>query len=288
MAPMLPPPIPPTVLVGISSTLSLLSCACLLVCFFLFEESRRCGRRILFCLHLTDFVGAAAWLLSVHPSITNPPLHSSTPIPCFVQGYAVQFCALSSYLWTTCFAFHLYQILWKQNKTPEMYEWRYVLLAWGLPSWILLAFLIQQACGFSLIGFGGLPWCWIRSWSDGAWSADGFTLQMLFFYVPVLVAALINLSIFVFIASKLGSTNAVMSTNLEDKVRWRMMAYIGIFLLTSIWGALGRTFQVISPGHELSPVFLTLTAFFSPLQGFLNCLTYGLNKMVRPSPDLVA
>ncbi|KAH9089527.1 hypothetical protein AeMF1_011702 [Aphanomyces euteiches] len=270
-----------TPLIAFSSSVSLCACAIMLVCFVVFEESRRCGRRILFCLHLTDLVGALAWMLTLAPCIAQPPLHSSTPLLCYIQGYLLQFTTLSSYLWTTCFAFHLYQILLKQNKTPEMYEVRYLCFAWGIPLLILAAFATQQACGFTLIGFGGLPWCWIRSWSEGHWSSDGFMLQMVFFYGPLLIAVVFNLVLFVLVAAKLGSSTTVMSTDLEDKVRHRMMAYIGIFLITSVWGALGRTFQVISPGHELSPVFLTLSAFFSPLQGFLNCIIYGLNRMLR-------
>ncbi|ETV77568.1 hypothetical protein, variant 2 [Aphanomyces astaci] len=238
------PLLTPEILIAVSGSLSVCACLGMVVCFFFFEESRRCGRRLLFCLHLTDLVGSLAWLLTLLPCIAAPSLHSATPLLCFLQGYALLFCSLSSYVWTSCFAFHLYQIMWKQNKTPEMYEVRYLLLAWGLPSLIVMAFGVQHACGFVLVGFGGLPWCWIRSWSRGQWSADGFILQMVFFYTPLACAALFNLTMFVFLASKLGSASAVMSTTMEDKVRRRMMAYIGVFLLTSVWGALGRTFQV--------------------------------------------
>ncbi|ETV99318.1 hypothetical protein, variant 2 [Aphanomyces invadans] len=238
------------ILVAVSASLSVCACVAMVVCFFVFEESRRCGRRLLFCLHVTDLIGSLAWLLTLLPCIAAPPLHSTIPLLCFVQGYMLLFCSLSSYLWTSCFAFHLYQIMWKQNKTPEMYELRYLLVAWGVPSMVLVSFGVQHACGFVLLGFGGLPWCWIRSWSGREWSVDGFMLQMAFFYGPVACAALFNTSMFVFLASKLGSASAVMSTAMENKVRRRMMGYISIFLLTSVWGALGRTFQVC---HERFP-----------------------------------
>ncbi|EQC36636.1 hypothetical protein SDRG_06075 [Saprolegnia diclina VS20] len=271
----------PLMLLAVSSSVSVVACVSMMVCFVLFEESRRCGRRILFYLHATDLLGAVLWLLTLLPDIASPPTPIlSTPWTCYVQGYGLQFCVLSSYLWTTCFAFHLYQILVKANKTPEMYEWRYVLLAWGAPLLIVLMFMSQQLCGFELIGFGGLPWCWVRSWSDDQWVLDGYVLQMLFFYGPITMALAVNTALFLTVATKLGRST-VMSTGMEEKIRWRMMAYIGIFVLTCAWGGLGRTFQVISPEHEISPVFLALTAFFAPLQGALNCVTYGLNKLLR-------
>jgi hypothetical protein len=44
------------------------------------------------------------------------------------------FFSLASYLWTACFAFHLYRILGRRCKYPELYEHRYHLLAWGIPA----------------------------------------------------------------------------------------------------------------------------------------------------------
>jgi hypothetical protein len=50
-------------LIGISSGLSLLGALVMTAHFLAFQESRRCGRRLLFCLHLADAGAACAWLL---------------------------------------------------------------------------------------------------------------------------------------------------------------------------------------------------------------------------------
>jgi hypothetical protein len=50
-------------LIGISSGLSLLGALVMIAHFLAFQESRRCGRRLLFCLHLADAGAACAWLL---------------------------------------------------------------------------------------------------------------------------------------------------------------------------------------------------------------------------------
>jgi hypothetical protein len=43
------------------------------------------------------------------------------------------FFPLVSCFWTACFAFHLFQLLARRCKAPELYESRYHLVAWGIP-----------------------------------------------------------------------------------------------------------------------------------------------------------
>jgi hypothetical protein len=76
----------PESLIAVSSSLSIIACIILLGCFLKFEESRRCGRRILFFLNMTDLLGAITWLLTLLPSISHPndePV--SIPFVCFLQ-----------------------------------------------------------------------------------------------------------------------------------------------------------------------------------------------------------
>lgn len=51
-----------------------------------------------------------------------------------MQGYLLVFFSLSSALWTACFAFHLHKLFAQQCKTPELYETRYHVVAWGIPT----------------------------------------------------------------------------------------------------------------------------------------------------------
>ena len=79
----------PLVLLAISGSVSVVACVSMMVCFVLFEESRRCGRRILFYLHATDLLGAVLWLLTLLPEIASPPTPiTSTPWTCYVQVHA--------------------------------------------------------------------------------------------------------------------------------------------------------------------------------------------------------
>ncbi|POM75868.1 Hypothetical protein PHPALM_6967 [Phytophthora palmivora] len=50
-------------LVGTSSGMSLLGALAMIAHYLVFQESRRCGRRLLFCLHVADAGAACSWLL---------------------------------------------------------------------------------------------------------------------------------------------------------------------------------------------------------------------------------
>jgi hypothetical protein len=56
---------------------------------------------------------------------------------------------------------------------------------------------LQALAGTDLVGESGRPWCWIRSWSDNQWSVQGFYIQLVIFYVPVVLSFLHNLVTYV-------------------------------------------------------------------------------------------
>lgn len=187
------------VVIGTASGISLVAALGMILCFLAFQESRRCGRRLLLCLHVADAGAACAWLLVVWlPSSTadeedEERLLGVTPPLCYAQGYLLLFFMLASYLWTACFAFHLYQILGRRAKAPEVYETRYHLVAWGVPLLAVVHVSLQQLLGYNLVGESGLPWCWLRTWSDFEWAPGGVYIQLGVFYGPVLLIFLHNL-----------------------------------------------------------------------------------------------
>lgn len=70
----------------------------------------------------------------------------------------LEFSSLSSYLWTACFAFHLYQLICRESADPAKFEPWYHLLCWGVP----LAFdgyiFARQMLGYSAMGDADRPW----------------------------------------------------------------------------------------------------------------------------------
>jgi hypothetical protein len=260
--------------IALSSILSILGTCFIISSFVLFRDSRKCGRRLLFMLSLSDLGLAVTWLFG---AVVN--LHTGTiSEACIAQGYAMEFFRLSSFMWTGCFAVHLYQIIWKNVKDPEVFELRYHLVSWGIPSLVCCYFLFKNETGHQMMGQSDRPWCWIRDFHDDEWNAFGSHLQYAVFYGPLLVIFAFNLFIYSFLGRKVGE---LMQTRMKVRIQKRLLLYLLVFQLTSIWGLANRIYQAWSPKHNYSYVLLCLDSAFGPLQGFLNALVYGLNQKLR-------
>ena len=93
--------------VRIGGTLSVLGSIFFIVSYCLFRRSRTFSRRLLLYLTIADLMASVGWLLSGFEKI----LHAKHPgALCVIQGYLLQFFYLASFLWTSCFAWHLFQI----------------------------------------------------------------------------------------------------------------------------------------------------------------------------------
>ncbi|EGZ28602.1 hypothetical protein PHYSODRAFT_475580 [Phytophthora sojae] len=275
-------------LVGVSSGLSLLGALVMIAHFLAYQESRRCGRRLLFCLHLADAGAACAWLLMfVLPAVDEDvdPVDVHTARTCTVQ---VRFDSLASCFWTACFAFYLFQLLAGRSKAPELCEDRYHLVAWGIPAATVAHLYAQTLAGTGLVGESGRPWCWIRSWSDDQWSVEGFYVQLVIFYVPVVLIFLHNLVTYVML---LYSMTDSLSTSMETRVHYRLLLYSWAFFLPNVWIVFAFAYQAVAPNHALNAPLLYLVSFFTPLQGLMNAIVYGVNRtqaMDTESGELVA
>ncbi|DBA00708.1 TPA: hypothetical protein N0F65_001179 [Lagenidium giganteum] len=304
-------------LIGVSSSCSIAGSLTMILCFVFFQESRRCGRRIMFCLHVADLGAACAWLLTLWlPEIDVGAMKGSAAegarkaatlaegsTLCVTQvrdlhakivrimcaqilihcedvnlGYLLMFFMLASYLWTGCFAFHLYQMLGRRFQAPELFEHRYHIVAWGLPAMFVVHFGVHQALGFHLMGPSGRPWCWMRLYSEYSWSKAGFWLQMIFFYAPVLFIFVHNIITYVWLLYKLGD---LLSTKLEGRIWRRMLGYGVVFFVSIVWAMFALIYEAISPEHTLHRNMLYCMAWFAPFQGAMNAVAYGLNHKVK-------
>lgn len=73
-------------LVGVAASCSLCGSVLMLICFAAFQESRRCGRRVLLCLHLADLGAACAWLLVFAlPNASTTGTTEVTSSACYAQ-----------------------------------------------------------------------------------------------------------------------------------------------------------------------------------------------------------
>ena len=128
------------VLMMIGSGLSIIGSFFIILSYFLFKDSRKFSRKILLYLSFADMVASSAWVLQyVVPESAGgtgggvPANNTRTRTLCETQGYMLEFFYLASYIWTGCFAWHLYQLIDARNRTPRKLEGWYHALSWGIP-----------------------------------------------------------------------------------------------------------------------------------------------------------
>jgi hypothetical protein len=205
-------------------------------------------------------------------TVTN--ITSIMPIMCEVQAYSLQFFYLASFFWTACFAFHLYQLIWKKNRKPQQWEPLYHVIAWGIPAAIDIYFFVRQYYfNTPLMGPSRRPWCWIA----GQNASDLSKEQLLFYFIPLSGIFLFNICVYLFLAVKVRQVLASM----ELKIRKRLLLYLLVFVLCSVWGFVSRLYNYYHRTTQPNWILVTLDAAFGPLQGFLNSLVYGLNQKLR-------
>ena len=260
-------------LVRVGGTLSVIGSVFIIVSYCLFRKSRKFSRRLLMYLTIADLFASVGWLLSGFEKILNA---KHPGVLCVVQGYLLQFFYLASFLWTACFAWHLFQLIWLKNRRAYQLEWKYHLLSWGIPGAVCLYFAIRQVY-FHEPGMGGTkdrPWCWITSNNPN----DKFEWeQFVFFYFPLIAILLFNLFIYVLLLKRLRNN----LSGMELKIRQRLLLYVGVFIFLSGWGLANRVYQFVSKTASPNYFLLCMDAICGPLQGFCNAIVYGINQKLR-------
>lgn len=197
-----------------------------------------------------------------------------------MQALTLQYFYLASYLWTACFAFHLYQIIVKRNEYPEAFLRVYRGIGWGLPGLVLVYLVLRQLTGHLGVGGADRRWCWIAVHSTHedsgedplVWRREGAIQQLLLFYIPVLCVFIFNVSVYHSILKFLHMDP--MTSRFRDKVK----LYLGIFFVCSIWGLFNRLVQFFRADHTPSAFLGMMESICDPLQPLLNAVVYGTNK----------
>jgi hypothetical protein len=204
---------------------------------------------------------------------------------CYLQAFTLQYFYLASYLWTGCFAFHLFQIIVCRNEYPEKFLWVYRAVAWGVPGLELAFLVLRQLTGHLGVGAADRRWCWIAvhepvsrlyvssvDADPGEWQVYGARQQMLLFYAPIAAVFVFNAVVYRRILKFLAADP--MAARFRNKV----VLYMGIFFLCSVWGAANRVVQFSRESHAPNAFLTLMECVCDPLQPLLNALAYGINK----------
>jgi len=194
---------------------------------------------------------------------------------CGIQGWGVQMFTFASILWTFCIAFNFYMAFIRNYRNAvNRFEKYYHLLCWGAP------FLIS--CSLVNTYENSTLWCWIGPTFEA--------LRFTFFYVPLMMIMVFN---FVMYALVLREIRQVMS-NVKGviaesdrqrdekylkvkKLAMKFVLYTMAFFFTWIWGITNRIQNTVDPTYPIYELYV-LHTFFTPFQGFLNAVCYGLTE----------
>eukprot|EP01118_Nematostelium_gracile_P001833 TRINITY_DN1189_c0_g1_i1.p1 TRINITY_DN1189_c0_g1~~TRINITY_DN1189_c0_g1_i1.p1 ORF type:complete len:165 (-),score=28.82 TRINITY_DN1189_c0_g1_i1:28-522(-) len=112
--------------------------------------------------------------------------------------------------------------------------------------------------------------CWIKN--------DRDLDKLVLYFLPFLIIWIFNFAIYIAVTRTIH--RVVKSEELRGRAFNRMRLYLLVFLFCVGVGGANRLQNFISPGHPLFWLNI-MDAAISPLQGFLNCLVYGMNKQLR-------
>ena len=259
----------------LSSTLSICGSIYVLFTWFLFTDLHFFSRKLIVYIAIADLGSAIAFISGTY--IGAYPEGKSAPLPCIIQGVALQYFYLSSYIWTGCLSVYLYQILVKKANKNHNFEVLYHFVGWGIPFAICAYLVYEEVYGSDKV-FGGAQqaWCWIDSHAPKKQelSSNGISRQFAFFYTPQAIVFIMNAYNYSVLI------NGIKGSILGEKLRKRLLWYLLSFLCVAIWGMLHRTYQVLISDHRPNLYLSILESFFSPLQGFLNAIVYSTSKTI--------
>ncbi|OWZ01269.1 hypothetical protein PHMEG_00027380 [Phytophthora megakarya] len=254
-------------------------CGFLLATWKYVEAPNYVSRLIVTSLGLAGLVTAVAFSMSLVVNGFGQSYRQHEGL-CYAQALVLQYFYLASYLWTACFAFHLYQIIVKRNEYPEEFLWIYRSVGWGMPGLVLVYLVLRQLTGHLGVGGADRRWCWIavhtaheETGEDPlVWRREGALQQLLLFYVPVLGVFVFNVAVYHTILKFLYMDP--MASRFREKVN----LYLGIFFICSGWGIINRLVQLFRADHTANEFLSVMESICDPLQPLLNAVVYGTNK----------
>ena len=271
-----------TVVPTIGATFSLLGSIFIIFTYFYVPRLQRIPYKMIMFMSCADAVSAISYLLGLAVNGDEGISCNRTPI-CYAQAAISQYFEVASMFWVLCVAVHIYLVMYvyradADNKKIESLVSMYHLVAWGMPSILLLI-----AISANVFGDAG-QWCWISP--DYQWA------RISLYYAWLIIILVLNCAMFYIIVkhdplhlSSIGSkannvADASSSTSLKRRnpLAFRLRLYLLAFVATKLFSVINR---VQNMADEKNPVFVLylLQAIFEPFTGFVNAAVYGANKV---------
>jgi len=203
-----------------SATLSLLGSLFIMITYSLNRRIQSFVLRIVFCLAISD-LGYSLASLMVFSLPVNPgtPFSPAREVICKAQGAGIQYFQLSSFLWTSCIAWHACGgfVLRKTKEQLESYFKYYVIISWVvplIPTAVLLFYL-------NAFGLTDSSWCWIVK--------EQSNYRFYLFWGPVMCIWVFDCVCYALVKRKLREVISFM----EQSASRRILAYVLAFILVT-------------------------------------------------------
>jgi len=240
-----------------ASILSLIGSSITIVAFFrAHRRSKQLFFQLIFFLSLTDFFASVFVIVSQVMSTFFP--ESYTGDHCIVFRGVVQYFLTVSFFWTSVISIHLYRALHQQ---PE-YKW--LTMVYHACSWILPAiFVIIVAARHQIIPVEKGTWCHLTP-----------VYEWTFWFSPMLVSVFLNLVFYVLIMKSVPAQRKIPG---QIDLKKQLSLYLLAFVLCWIFDVIVHVITAFKPNCAIYWLWI-LQDFFSPLQGFLNFIVYGVES----------
>ena len=245
---------------AIASSFSLLGVIFVILTYIFISEIRSIPTiKFVLCLSFADLILTISGLVEAAPSNENETI-------CIMMGFLNQFGRISSLLWTSVFAYSLYNVL-KTNILNQDDFHKYVTICFTIPFILSFIPLIKGWYGNATI------FCWI---SGSLNSTEGIVVELCFYYGWFIVAVVFNTVCYTK-AIALLKKNAATA---ESKASFYQLLFYPLILVICWSVGLVDRFE-IALNNLNDPTLRVSHVFLIQIQGFLNALAYGANYAVR-------
>jgi len=255
-----------------ASSLSLFGSIAIIINYFLYANKAQLLYKLILNLCIADFGGSLSICISQILLLTESDAYDI--VLCKFFRAAINFFFVSSFCWTSSISLHIFVCSRQRAQIPQV--WFHV-FSWGIPAILTTVLITGDMIEIEPVS----GWCHTTS-----------VAQWTLWFAPLIVSFAWNLILYSFILARYRSSNTQTASlsymnerqrRMQWKIKKRLSLYLLAFMLCWVWDLSDNVASHFVAEDKLYWLWL-LQSFFSPLQGFLNFLVYGVSsRMFRPT-----
>jgi len=248
----------------VASALSLFGSLAIIINYIYYANKNQLLYKLIFFLSVADLGGSLSICVSQTVLLVDPDSYGL--VACKLFRAAINFFYVASFVWTSSICLHIFLCSRQRAQIPIV--WFHV-FSWGIPS-ITTTILIT----------GDM----IQPEQYSHWCHPVALAKWLLWFAPLLACFAWNLVLYSLVLARFNrhSSSSYLSSNKRQRhIQWktkrRLSLYLLAFTLCWVWDLSNTIAEYFYSSTTLYWLWV-LQSFFSPLQGFLNFLVYGVSS----------